>query len=195
MQSEKLLPPRHESVDRIVGPSGSPTALLVKAATGAAFFALVTLTPTSSSGEISTIQVATTDLAFICERGLPSDLGVVPVKLVAPDHTLGDTAIDILQKLDVLEKANPLMASQTADARKIASALPSGLMVPRAWTDGESEVVLEWIKGEKHAIVSFEGDGEFGYAMRQGDRFAPGSSPNNVEEAALDDLIDYLADL
>jgi hypothetical protein len=195
MLSEKLLPSKHESLDGIVGPSGPPIALLVKTATGATLFALATLSPTSSYAVMPAMQLATTNLGFIGEQGLRSLRGFVPFKLIMSDRTRSDTAIKILQKLDVIEKANPSMASQIADARKFASALPSGLTVPRAWTDGESEVVLEWINGEKHAIVSFEGDGEFGYAMRQGDRFAPGSSPNNVEVAALDDLIDYLAHL
>lgn len=192
MLSETLPPSKHEGIGGIAGSSGSPVALLLKAATGAAFLAVATLSPTSSYAVMPAIQLVTTNSGFIGEQGL---CGFIPFRLIVSDRTRSDTAIKILQNLDVIEKANPSMASQIADARKFAAALPSGLTVPRAWTDGESEVVLEWIKGEKHAIVSFEGDGEFGYAMRQGDRFSPGSSPNNVEVAALDDLIDYLAHL
>jgi hypothetical protein len=47
MLSKKPLPSKLESLGGIV-PSGSPIALLGKAATGVTLFALVTLSPTSS---------------------------------------------------------------------------------------------------------------------------------------------------
>jgi hypothetical protein len=122
--------------------------------------------------------------------------GFVPSGLIAFDRIQDyATTINILRNLSVIEKANSSVAAQIADARKFASALPLGLAVPRIWTDGDSEVVFEWIKGEKHAIVSFEGGGNFGYAMKRGDRFEPGVSPNDINVAVFDDLNDYLAQL
>ena len=87
------------------------------------------------------------------------------------------------------------MAAQVAGARKFVAMIPAGLAAPRVWTDGETEVVFEWIANEKHAIVSFERDGNFGYAMLHGDQFEPGSSANSIDAASIEDLVTYLSDL
>jgi len=169
------------------------------AATGAALFARAvnTLTSTSLSVPTTATELASTNSGYISEGGSLSPRTFVPFTLIASDRAQNkDVAINILQNLDLIEKANPGMLPQIRDVRKFALALPWGLtMIPRIWTDGESEVVLEWIKGDKHAIVSFEGAGDFGYAMRQGERFAPGTSPNDIDVAAFDDLVEYLAQI
>jgi hypothetical protein len=68
------------------------------------------------------------------------------------------------------------MHSQITDARKFALTLPTTVTIPEIWTDGETEVGFEWVSGTNHAVVTFEGDGGYGYATRQGDKFVPGQS-------------------
>lgn len=100
---------------------------------------------------------------------------------------------DILGDLIALQSDHPGMVAQFKDARRFAAALPSGLENPQVWTDGDTEVVLEWIKGDWHAVVSFEGGGEFGYAMRQGSQFIPGEQVGNCDRALPSDLLKYIA--
>jgi hypothetical protein len=86
----------------------------------------------------------------------------------------------------------PSMSVQVQCARSFIAALPSWVRQPVAWTDGETEVVFEWIFEDKHAVVSFDEDGEFGYTMRSGTRFVPGASIG-LGPTAPDDLLAYLA--
>jgi hypothetical protein len=112
--------------------------------------------------------------------------------LVAVDYETG-TPNTILGKLLSLKRAFPGMSAQIADAQRFAAELPIEVATPSVWTDGECEVVFEWISGSKHAVVSFEGDGEFGYTMKHGNRFLPGSFPGNSLSTPPSDLISYLA--
>jgi hypothetical protein len=119
----------------------------------------------------------------------PGNTGSGPQYALAP---VSSTSLQVNKKLDKLATEHPSMASQVHDARKFASLLPPSISTPRIWTDGETEVTFEWNRGHQQAVVSFEGDGQFGYAMKQGRKFVPGSSPNEIGAAALDDLIEYL---
>ncbi len=103
-------------------------------------------------------------------------------------------AANVISALNELEARHPLLAAQFSDARKLGSALPAGFAIPRIWTDGETEVVFEWISKVRHAVVSFEGDGGFGYAMRQGSRFVPGAQSGNCADAPPLDLLNYIAE-
>jgi hypothetical protein len=84
------------------------------------------------------------------------------------------------------------MASQIRDALLFTKNLPQWLAVPNVWTDGADEVVLEWIDPSRHAVVSFEGDSTFGYAIRVGNKFRPGSHPGRLDLPAPEDLVKYV---
>ncbi len=104
-------------------------------------------------------------------------------------------ASDVFNILQNLETAHPSMAAQVADARAFATALPPELVAPQISTDGEGEILFEWIKDERHAAVTFEGDGEFGYAMRRGSRFVPGAQTGKCADRLPIDLLRYLAEI
>jgi hypothetical protein len=124
----------------------------------------------------------------------PSSYCLVPPrsKFLELDDYNSSTAISVLSELHELERAYPLMASAVDDARKIAYGMPWDFPKPDVWTDGDSEVAFEWKHGVKHAMMSFEGDGIFGYAMRQENRFVPGSSSGDLAAGFPDDLRNYL---
>ncbi len=63
---------------------------------------------------------------------------------------------------------------------------------PTIWTDSETEIVFEWINGPKHAVVSFEGDGEFGYALKADGRFVPGAFRGDPRGSLPADLSEYI---
>jgi hypothetical protein len=123
-------------------------------------------------------------------KGSPS-----PSPLVEVAQTKIDTAANVVSALNDLEARHPLLAAQFSDARKLGSVLPAGFAIPAIWTDGETEVVFEWIGKAHHAVVTFEGDGEFGYAMRQGSRFTPGAQSGKCADAPPPDLLNYIAEI
>lgn len=63
---------------------------------------------------------------------------------------------------------------------------------PNIWSD-EGEVAFEWKTPEKHAIVSFDGDGYYGYAMLVNDRFRAGAQDMPLANTIPSDLKDYLS--
>jgi hypothetical protein len=64
---------------------------------------------------------------------------------------------------------------------------------PSIWTDSETEIVFEWISGSRHAIVSFEGEGEYGYAIKtEGGRFVPGAFRGDPKGSLPVDLLEYI---
>jgi hypothetical protein len=65
--------------------------------------------------------------------------------------------------------------------------------IPLVWGDRDGELAFEWISSTKHAIVSFEGDGLIGYAMRTGGRFRPGEIRDAPATVFPPDLRAYLA--
>jgi hypothetical protein len=97
----------------------------------------------------------------------------------------------ILVRLGEILQKYPAVAKQVSDARIFSVKLPALVARPLVWSDGETEVALEWINHEKHAIVTFEGDGEFGYAMRETDRFVPGKVVGQANAGPPDDLLRY----
>jgi len=88
----------------------------------------------------------------------------------------------------------PAMSAQFDDAILFAKTFDDSLIQPSVWTDNETEVVLEWLfPPKRHAFISFEGDGEFGYALRHQDRFVPGSCSGAKPFHVPLDLIHYLS--
>ena len=123
----------------------------------------------------------------------------IPYSSLAPRFvTLGNsdllnsTAIYVLAKLHALERDYPRMKANVDDARVFAKSLPFDVRRPDVWTDDDTEVAFEWKRATIHALVSFEGDRSFGYAMRRGKRFVPGSFPGDLTAGVPRDLLNYL---
>lgn len=62
---------------------------------------------------------------------------------------------------------------------------------PEVWSD-EGEVAFEWKTPEKHAMVSFDGDGYYGYAMLIDNRFKAGAQEMPMANTIPSDLREYL---
>lgn len=57
--------------------------------------------------------------------------------------------------------------------------------------DGD-EIVLDWRRGDKHVIVSFDGSGQYGYAMLVDGKYVPGCFNDPVAWGELPcDLKEY----
>ncbi|MCZ7974378.1 hypothetical protein O9X80_07730 [Agrobacterium salinitolerans] len=86
----------------------------------------------------------------------------------------------------------------TADAEIVKAAAPFHAAVqkfewkPSIWSD-EGEVTFEWIREGKHAVVTFDRDGLYGYAMLVGGRFVPGATDMPSPGAIPPDLAAYLS--
>ena len=78
------------------------------------------------------------------------------------------------------------------DALNFVGAMPSGVWLPHVWAD-DAEVVFEWISGDRHAIVSCEGDGVIGYTYRVAGHFVPGQQTAARSDGFPADLAAYLA--
>lgn len=84
------------------------------------------------------------------------------------------------------------MEQARIDAAAFMALLPPNLQAPVVG-EGEDEVVVEWLAAGHRAIVSFDGDGMFGYAMQDGDRFRPGAEDGVLDGRPLPaDLIEHL---
>lgn len=62
---------------------------------------------------------------------------------------------------------------------------------PSVWNE-DDEIMFEWVKDDKHAVVSIEDDGTLNYAMLIDNQFIPGAIKGAVVAALPDDLSDYL---
>lgn len=107
---------------------------------------------------------------------------------------LNSTAIYALLRLELLAKDYPNLTANIDDARSFARAMPFDLPRPNIWTDKETEVAFEWKNNSRHAMVSFEGNQSFGYALRRGNRFVPGAFPGDLTAGVPRDLLNYLRD-
>jgi hypothetical protein len=114
--------------------------------------------------------------------------------LLGGSNWLNSTAVYVLVKLEALAKSHPDIIANISDARTFAKSLPPDLLRPEVWTDDETEVAFEWKDSTRHAMVSFEGNNSFGYAMRRGNRFTPGSFPGDLKAGIPRDLVNYLKD-
>lgn len=113
-------------------------------------------------------------------------LNSTPTQLAAPPL--------LAERLHTMKSEYPAMSAQFEDAILFAKLFDDGLAQPAIWTDNEAEVVLEWmLPKERHAVVSFEGESEFGYALRFGDKFVPGKMSGLKPFRLPDDLLQYLS--
>jgi hypothetical protein len=133
--------------------------------------------------------------AGIEARGSSFAIPAVTVQKITngPVNVSSPTKSELL--LRELTARYPKISAAIADAGKFIVSLPLTASAPQISTDGETEVVVEWIKNDYHAIVSFEGDGEFGYAMRPGDQFIPGRELGATSGAPPIDLLHYISKL
>jgi hypothetical protein len=122
-----------------------------------------------------------------------SPVGVHYVSISRISDLLNSTAIYALLKLESLANSYPNLIDNIDDARIFAKSLPGDLVRPEIWTDAESEIAFEWKHGSHHAMVSFEGNGSFGYAIRRGNRFVPGAFPGDLKAGIPRDLVNYLS--
>ena len=97
-----------------------------------------------------------------------------------------------LQRVNQIAEASQVLNPAADEARSFLTKLTSSTPRPTIWSDDESEIVFEWLNSDRHAIVSFEGDGSFGYALKMGDRFVPGSFVGSLASGLPSDLLDYL---
>lgn len=98
----------------------------------------------------------------------------------------------MIAELDRLEGGGSDIHQAFVDARAMANAMPLTVPMPQIWTDSASEIVFEWTAGSSHAVMSFEGDEHFAYAMLVGELFAPGEEAGAVTDGFPADLASYL---
>lgn len=78
-----------------------------------------------------------------------------------------------------------------ADAASFYDAIQTLSWKPVIWSD-EGEVAFEWKAAEKHAIVSFDGGGTYGYAMLVNGKFKAGEFELPAPDTVPSDLLAYL---
>jgi hypothetical protein len=124
-----------------------------------------------------------------------------------------NSLIDLLRSLDrprVLELAkevSKLSARQLSndpdvqncfynarsDAVRFAALLPQNVGQPNISVSEDGEIVFDWRGAAKQALVDFDGDGSFGYALLRNGRFEPGAESGDLTKSALpNDLRDYI---
>jgi len=81
--------------------------------------------------------------------------------------------------------------SISLDAMKFAHAISEIGWRPSVWSD-DGEIVFEWIDGDRHAIVSIEGDGRLGYTMLIDGEFKAGKDTEVLASQLPSDLLEYL---
>lgn len=86
----------------------------------------------------------------------------------------------------------PSLEAAIVDVRQFARTLPLDVPTPKVTTDGEQEVVITWRTATSRAVLSFEGDGSYGYALLKGDRFVPGEEDAKASGPFPKDLYAYL---
>lgn len=84
-----------------------------------------------------------------------------------------------------------LLARHKSDSAVFISLLPSGVCAPEV-TASEDETYCEWAKPNFGALISFEGDGTFGYALLRNGRFEPGEMEVTSILDKPRDLLEYL---
>jgi len=86
--------------------------------------------------------------------------------------------VDNAEDISTFDKA-------VTDALAFASKFPSQLRLPRLSVSTDGEIVMEWLSKTRRAIVGFEGDGFYGYAMFEDGSYIPGSECGNPNSEHL----------
>lgn len=119
-------------------------------------------------------------------RRLNSEQGSSTSQKIADQEKKLQSAFAVLYEL--LPHADPALVE---DAAPFYDLIKDMKWQPKIWSD-DGEVAFEWKQGQKHAIVSFDGDGGYGYAMLAQDRFRAGSQNMPAANTMPSDLKDYL---
>ncbi|OHV80070.1 hypothetical protein LCM4579_23085 [Ensifer sp. LCM 4579] len=82
-------------------------------------------------------------------------------------------------------------ASLLDDAAQFYTLVKDLAWAPSIWAD-EGEIGFEWIRGDKHAIVSIDGGGSYGYTLLRGEAFEPGAYEDPRVSFLPQDLREYL---
>ncbi|GLI23425.1 hypothetical protein XFLAVUS301_30990 [Xanthobacter flavus] len=119
-------------------------------------------------------------------------LGIVGSETAAPSvnqHILSALDARMRSRRNIEDVA--ALRRALADVRHFLADSPP-LPLPRCSVGSDGEIVLEWRDGERHALVSFEGDQSFGYTFRLGQGFVPGEAEGRIPGGAPADLVAYL---
>lgn len=71
------------------------------------------------------------------------------------------------------------------DAVKFAARLPKDTPLPSISISEDGEIVFDWRWEGKRALVDFDGDGSFGYALLRNGRFEPGAEAGDLAVSVL----------
>lgn len=100
--------------------------------------------------------------------------------------------LELLGILRVSHDASRKITGCFVDAYEFIGCLPAGIPAPLIWSDGECEVVFEWIGRRDHAVASLEGDGVLGYTYKRDGVFVPGQESGAKVKSLPNDLRSYL---
>lgn len=79
------------------------------------------------------------------------------------------------------------------DALIFIATLPRGLPTPSVTSASDGEIIIEWLFEAKKAVLGFEGDGSFSYAIFINGKYRPGIEEGSVLKGQIPaDLLEYL---
>lgn len=91
------------------------------------------------------------------------------------------------------KEATALRIEAVNDAIRFLRHIPADIAGPPSISGAsDGEVVLEWHDQNRRAVVGFEGDGCFGYALHIDGRYQPGQYHGSVDSGVPQDFLDYL---
>jgi hypothetical protein len=83
--------------------------------------------------------------------------------------------------------------SAIGDAITFIASLPHGLPTPSVTPASDGEIIIEWLFEAKKAVLGFEGDGSFSYAMFINGKYRPGAEEGSVLKGQIPvDLLEYI---
>ena len=126
-------------------------------------------------------------------------------RLIAPEVVGGQSPVterrirvaSVMRKIQLLEGQQSVPSIRGAeaaisDAMKFCAKLPQSVREPLVTASEDGEVVIEWRIGGRRALVSFEGDGQYAYAIQIHERFEPGAEIGNLTAPLPWDLSNFL---
>lgn len=106
-------------------------------------------------------------------------------------HTLGEITE---LKTDGFLASDRIAREQAAiDAAWFVTQLAANIKAPIVSGATDGEIALTWRQGQFRAVISFEGDHRFGYALYKNGTFMPGKHEGKTNSPFPRDLEEYLA--
>jgi hypothetical protein len=90
------------------------------------------------------------------------------------------------------DEAREFLIAAISDVQSFAGALPQDLKVPVMGASEYGDIALQWRANGMRALVSFEGDGSYGYALLVDGSVRPGKTAVKSASELPGDLRDYL---